>query len=199
MPIITEEIPKQGFEIVGEQIGAILTMELAYQRTLKSLSDNFESFYERKTPYDKSEGVMVSVLYDNTNYDNRTQSNSNGPSTFHIDVYGSSPSKPNERGDGLAAALVKQYLGMIRYILSSTKYKSLLLPPNTIGGTYVDSIQMYDTENNQDAKNIRMGRIAFVVKLYETQALWEATVLTGNVTGVKLEDADSGYKYELTN
>nr|WP_299067171.1 hypothetical protein [uncultured Allomuricauda sp.] len=199
MPVITEEIPKQGFEIVGEQVGAIVAMEIENQRTLKNLSESLGMFYERDSPYDKSEKVMINTRYDGTNFDNRTQSNANAPSTFHIDVYAHSPSKDNQRGDGISVALVKQYLGMIRYIFSSTKYKSLLLPAPTIGRVYIEQIQMYDLEANQDAKNIRMGRLVLMVQLYETQELWEATTLTGNDTGVRLAEADSGYKYELTN
>lgn len=199
MAIITEEIPKQGFEIVGEQLGAIITMEIANQRFIKNLTESLGMFYERDSPYDKSEGVMINTRYDGTNFDNRTQGNTNAPSIFHIDVYANSPSKQGQRGDGLAVALVKQYLGMIRYILSSTKYKSLLLPAPTIGRVYVDQIQMYDLEANQDAKNIRMGRLVLMVQLYETQELWGASILTGNDTGVRLAEADSGYKYELTN
>jgi hypothetical protein len=198
MILITESIPRQGFEIVSEQVGAILAVELANQRTLQNLLNNHEVYHERTSPYDKSEDVMINVMFDNVNFEGRTQASAHGPEIINVDVFANSPSRQGERGDGLAALLIKKYAGMCRYILDSTKYNTLLLPQGTVSGVNVESVQMYDIENPQDAKNVRMARLAYRVRINECQQLWGATTLTGNDTGVKLAATDLGYKYELS-
>jgi len=199
MSIITENIPKQGFEIVGEQLGAIIALELNNQVLLKGLNDRLETFYERTSSYDKAEGVMINVMFDGTNFDNSNQASVHAPSIFHVDVYASSPTIRNQRGDGIAAAKIKQYMGMLRYIIGSTKYNTLALPQGTIGGTYVESIQMYDVDNAQDAKNVRMARMSVRIRIYECQPLWEAITLVGNDSQVKLDETEKGFKYIFNN
>ena len=199
MAIITESIPKQAFEVVGEQIGAILVTELTNQKTVQGLTEPMEVYHERTTPYDKSEGVMVNVLLDNSTYEGHNPSSSNGPVRFNVDVYGTAKSKQDERGDTLSQKLVQKYVGMIRYILSHTKHKTLLLPQTTIGGTYVTGFQVYDLENVQDGAYVRMMRLNFEAKVVESQELWGSTPLIGNDTQVKLEETDKGFKYILEN
>ncbi|WP_036384052.1 hypothetical protein [Muricauda sp. MAR_2010_75] len=199
MAIITETIPKQAFEVVGEQIGAILTIELVNQKTLHGLTENMDVYHERTTPYDKSEGVMVNVLLDNATYEGFNPSSSNGPVRFNVDVYGTAKSNQDDKGDKLSQKLVQKIIGWIRYILSHTKHKTLLLPSTTIGGTYVTGFQVYDLENVQDAAYVRMMRLNFEVKVVENQDLWESTQLLGNDTQVKLEETDKGFKYILEN
>ncbi len=193
--MIDEIIPKQGFEQVGEVIGAVLSLELAVQKTRRSLPEDINCYHERITPYDKGEGLMVNVMFDSAKYDSFTESNAQGPSIFNIDVYATGRSSQYERGGTDASKRVQMYLGMCRYILQSTKYKTLGLEPGFIGGTYVDSMQMYDVQNVQDAASVKMGRLSFSVRIQESQSLWDGVDLINNITQVKLHETDLGYKY----
>ena len=197
--LITEPIPKQGFEIVGEQLGAILKIELEGQRTLKNMQDVFDVYSERTSPYDKGEGTMVNVLLDGGEFDVHNPSGQQGKTRFNVDVYAAGRSNPDKRGDAVSIKLVQSYIGMIRYILSSTKYKTLGLPPGTIGGTYVTGHQVYDIDNNQDASYVRMMRLTYEVRIYETQQLWAAVPLLINNTQVKLDDTEKGHLYIIEN
>ncbi|PXX26277.1 hypothetical protein C7967_11539 [Thalassospira sp. 11-3] len=197
--IITEIIPQQGFELVGERIGAVLALELANQKALQSLPDGLEVFRERITPYDKSEDVMVNVLLNNITFSNFTESNAEGGTVYYVDIYTTGIASPGKTGGQTAAALLQRYLGMARYILQSTKYKTLDFAPGTIAGTYVENIQIYDIEDNQDAANVKMGRLTFRVRIYEGQNLWEGVDMGPLATMVKLQETEKGYKYELNN
>ena len=200
MPVlITEAIPKQNFEACGEQIGAVLTLELDNQKVIQGLTDTIKVYHERGVPYDKAEGVMINVQLDNIKLDNHTEANVHAGTNYVIDVYGGGVSDSGSSGDQNASRKVQKYIGMILYILESTRYNTLGLPAGYIGGTYVDNVQMYEVEGNQDARNVKMGRIVFRVRLFEKQDLWAATLLAGGDTGVKLDLTDKGYKYELIN
>ena len=91
----------------------------------------------------------------------------------------------------------QKYLGLIRYILQSHKYLTLELPLGTIGNTNVDSGQMFDQQNTQDANFSRMCRIGFSVKIMENQALWAGLLLDQSITTVLLEETELGYQYKL--
>jgi len=196
--IITEIIPKQGFEIVGEQIGAVLALEVANQVALQALANQVGVFHERVTPFDKSEEVMINVQLDSGNYDNHTESNVQEGTIFNIDIYASAASSSGKPGDLESSKLLQKFLGMCRYILQSTKYRTLALPAGTIGGTYVDSFQIYDQPGPNEGKSSRMARLVFRVRIYENQQLWGSTALSGGDTSVKLDLTDKGYKYILT-
>lgn len=196
--IITEIIAKQGFEIVGEQIGAILALEVANQVTLQALTNQVGVFHERITPYDKSEEVMINVQLDSGNYDNHTESNVQEGTLYNVDVFASAPSSTGKAGGLESSKLLLKFLGICRYILQSTKYRTLALPAGTIGGTYVDNFQIYDQLGPNEAKSSRMARLVFRVRIYESQQLWGSTALSGGDTSVKLDLTDQGYKYILT-
>ena len=198
MPLITEIIPKQGFEVVGELIGGILTSELDNQKTLQLLTDSIEVRYESTIPYDFSNDILVNVLWDGAKYDNHTPTDMHGENLFFIDVYANAKTTSDKKGDEHAQEKIKKYMGMARYILSSTKYK-LLGSSECVAGTYVQNMQVFDVENFQDARNVRMARMTFMVRIYEGQQLWQGLTLEGLDTNVKLQNTDDGYKYELIN
>jgi len=197
--IITEIIPRQNFEIVGDKIGEILAVELANQKTLQSLPENQKIFRERITPVDKTEEVVVNVLFDSFNNSYNTQSDVQARTNYFIDIYASGKAKGLTPGDEVVALKMLKYVGLCRYILSSHKYITLGLAPGSIGGKTVESIQMYEQPNSQDTNYSRMCRINFSVRIMENQALWNGVLLAESLTGVKLELTDKGYQYKLIN
>lgn len=197
MAVITEQIPKQNFEIVGEVIGDILTVELAAQKASFGLPEDVTVFQERIVAIDKTEEVVVNVLLDATNSNYASQSNQQNRTNYFIDVYAQGKQTDDDRGDAIAGAKAKSYLGKIRYILQSHKYVTLGLPAGTIGGTNVDNIQMFEQQNTPDANFGRMGRINFSVRIMEHQDLWNGLALDDNLTTALLEETDKGYQYKL--
>ena len=197
--LITEIIPPQGFEIVRDRIIEILLTELTNQRVLQPTLPEFSLFLDRKTRIDKSESVLVNVGLDNANYENYGERGAQGVTVYNIDVYANGAGSSTVHGDLDAAKKMHRYLGLIRYIFSSTKYNTLGFDQGAIGNKSIRNMQIYDASGNQDAKFIKMGRLALGVKIEENQALWNGVALQGTTTELKLELTEKGYKYELNN
>lgn len=197
--MITEIIPAQGFELVRDRIIEILLTELTNQRVLQPTLSVFSLFLERKTAIDKSESVLINVTLDNVNYENYGERGAQGVTVYNIDVYANGAGSSIVHGDLDAAKKMHRFLGLIRYIFSSTKYKTLGFEQGAIGNKSIRNMQIYDATGNQDAKYIKMGRLALGVKIEENQALWNGVALEGTSTSLKLELTEKGYKYELNN
>jgi hypothetical protein len=195
--IITEIIPTQNFELTARQIGEILTVELANQKTLQSLPENHEVFLERITSVDKTEEVVINVLFDSIAPSAKSQSDTQINAVYFIDIYASGKAKINELGDELVSFKLLKYVGLCRYILQSHKYQTLLFPPGCVGGKQVDSISMASQDNSQDANFSRMARLTFEVRLNESQDLWSGILLDNNISKVNLDETEKGYQYKL--
>ena len=197
---ITEIIPQQGFEIVLYKIAEILFTELSNQQTAHSNMPDFSVFVERMTPYDKSENVMINVTSKSFNYGSFTESSTQSKSDFSIEVY--SPLEHTSiSSDELATKsfVLHKVSGIIRYILQSSKYKTLDLPLGLIGGTYVESIQFFDDFNNKDGANLRLSTVGFSVRIMENQQLWQGVTLFSNTSQIKLDQTELGYKLIKNN
>lgn len=192
---ISEIIPKQGFEVVLYKIAEILFSELSNQKTAHSNMPDFSVFVERMTPYDKSEGVMINVTSGSANYGNFTESTTQSKTDFNIEVYSPLEHVFIKADDSISETFtLHKVVGMVRYILQSTKYKTLDLPLGLIGGTYVESIQFFDDFNNKEGANIRIATLGFSVRIMENQDLWNGTELKDNVSQIKLGQTELGYK-----
>lgn len=197
--IINEIIPMQGFEFVALQIQTILNDELLNQKILQDFDSNFEVFLERQEAYDNSEDVMINVSLNGINYSETTQKDSQGSTSYFIDVYTPGVESDSQTGNEDSRKKMHLFIGMIRYILSSTKYQSLGFPIGLIGGKYVENIQFLDNYGNQDASFIRFGRITFSVRIQENQESWTGITITGNDTTIKLDTTDEGFKLTKNN
>jgi len=197
--LITEKIQKQGFELVLEQLGAILFLEISNQIKLNCIDTDFEIFVERQEPYDNSEGVMVNVSLGNINYSNHNESSSEGNEVFNVDIYSNGSASIKESGNDNVRRKIHLFAGWIRYILSSTKYKTLAFAPGTIGGTYLDSIQFEDNYGSQDASFNRFARLQFSARVFECQDMDTGINLEGNDSVIKLCQTDKGYKFIFNN
>lgn len=197
--LITEIIPKQGFELVEDRILLILLLNLQKQRELQPEIPEFVAFMERRTPIDKHENVMINVLFDNANYSGFTEGTAEGTTIYYIDVYANGVSSNDEPGYLNSGLKVQRFLGMIRYILQSTKYSTLDFPRGFIGGTSLRNIQVFDPSNNQDGMYMSQARMSFGVRINEEQEFWKGADLAGADTELKLELTENGYKYTLNN
>lgn len=197
--IIQNIIPRQGFEIVLEKIAVILFEELTRQKSLQTLGDDFGVYIERQTAYDKSEGIVISVGMDGADYARKNQFDVQGNTTYFIDLYTTGDETLVTTGDDNSRFLTLKWLGMIRSILSSTKYKTLGYPAGLIGGTMVEKIQNQLSYGNGDANFIKFARITFSVRIQENQEMWTSIELQGNDTTIKINETEKGFKLTFNN
>lgn len=197
--IITEIIPIQGFEIVLNKIGVILFEELTNQKNIQAITGDFDLFIERQEPYDKAEDVVVNISLDNDNFTGKTQKDSQGLTSFFIDVYSKGFLAMKRDSSSYFRDKRSVYTGLIRYILSSTKYNKLGFEPGFIGGAYVDSISYESTPGNEDGSFVKFARINFSVRIQENQKNWSGVPLLGNDSSVKLAETNLGYKLTFNN
>ena len=199
MSKITGIIPKQGFEIVRDLVGAILKVELDEQKILQGLTDEINVYNSRSTPFHQSEKIMINVSTDSANYDNEHVVGVTGRTSFFIDIYTSAKEKEDADGGLLSTILKDKYLGMIRFILQDHHYKTLGLAPGLIMNAKVEGFENFEPSNNQDASFVKMARLSYSVKLYENQSVWNGIEISTIFTDVKLDLTERGYKYELIN
>ena len=195
MERIAEIIPQQGFEIVRDAIGAVLALELKNQKKLQGLSEPFNVFNARSTPFHQSEILMVNVLLDSANYSNAHAVGVHGTTSFFIDIYSSAKEDVKNLGDLNSTVRRDKYLGMVRYILQHHKYNMLGLPVGCIMNTTVESFENFEPSNAQDASFVKMSRLVFTTRINEQQSLWDGVEINSIFTNVKLELTDRGYQY----
>ncbi len=201
MAILDEQIPVQGFEIVANRIGEILTQEIANQQTLQNFDETVEVFLERMEPFTKEQDVMITVAYRQSDPEGNTQVDYQGNEMYFIDLFVTGNGK-----DGILPSIVAKnklfrYLGLIRYILSSAKLPTLGLPPGLIGGRYIKRITLdtdysnFGNHSNYDWAYIRFARIIFTVRVQENTKAWEGIPLLGNDSQIHLENTDQGLQF----
>lgn len=196
MSLINNIIPEQNFEKVRDIIGVILKDELENQKALQPsrFTEDINIFTARTTPFQQSEILMINVSCDNGNYTSITQSNNQGGVNYNIDIFSSAKESGSNNG-GLNSAMIRdKYNGAIRYILSSTKYNTLLLPLGAIMGTAINSFENFEVPNSLDTSFNQMCRITFNVRMTENQALWDGVSVNGLNTTVKIDLTDKGYQ-----
>lgn len=193
---ITEIIAEQSFEILTKEVGAILLLELENQLSLEECNSGIDLgvFIERIEPIDKSEDVVVNVSLNSVNYDNHNEYDSQGSNIFNIDVYAFGAASVDENASDNVRLKLQKITGWIRYILASTKYKTLGFVPGLVGGTYVQSINFDDTFGKEDGAMTRMSRLVFSVRAIEFQNADDSKVFNRNDTSIKLDLTEKGYK-----
>lgn len=199
MALITEIIPEQGSEKVLNRLGAILFLEISNQITLQSIPDDFSLFIGRQEPYDKSEDVVLNIRPNNVSFSGQTQEGVQGDNVFNIDIYAQGRSTQVISGNTVSKDKMQRYLGFVRYILGSTKYKTLEFPYGLIGGVNVQSVQHDLRYGEEDANFISFSRFQVSVRINECQELWDVSPLEGVDTVVKLDDTEKGFKIIFNN
>lgn len=197
--MIEELIPQQNFEIVRDAIGFILTQEINSQKQ-KPNSRYFEDvnvFLERTTPIDNSEEVVINIVLASSNFDNKTQKDSQGKTFFNIDVYSSAAASTEQSGSLNSALKLHKYIGLIRYILQHTDYKTLFLPLGIIGGTLIENYNIMENNIKEDSNFFKMGTISFSVRIQESQSMSQPLNLQEIFNEMKIEETDKGYVYEF--
>lgn len=205
MAIITEPIGSQGFERVSNRIAEILVEEIANQQEVQSFEEHVEVFLERIEPFDKNEDVMISVAFREGDYDGQNSRDVQGSCMFFVDLFVSGYGEGEDSPSIVAKNKLYRYLGLIRYILSSSKLTTLGFPPGLIGGKYVKKITLdtdysnFGNHSNYDGSFIRFCRVIFIVRIQENQLLWEGIPLQGNDTQIAYENTPNGVQLTFNN
>jgi hypothetical protein len=201
MALITDPIQTQNFELIREQIAAILAIEIDNQGVLTydpSLQQ-MKVFVEAINPEDKTDLPLVNVSYVDGAYgDLKVYDGSNkGVYQYNIDVYTNAKQTDDNRGDYLSAVLLQKILGICRTIIDHPAYKILLFPPGIIWRVKSNSIKIRD-EGKNDALNSRMGRLTIEVHATEKTCITAGILLAESDTTVKVNNTNDGYYYSVT-
>ena len=197
--LITEKIGKQGFELISEQLGAILLLELSNQKTIQCKPFNLDVYNERQNPIASSEDVVVNVSLNNIAISSHTEREFDSVLNFFVDIYVNGDESIDLSGDAETSQKLNLLIGWARYILSSTRYKTLAFDYGMIMGTYVRNIQFDDNFGEQNGTFSRMARISFEVRAVEGQDMENGILLGQNNSIIKLEETELGYKYNFVN
>jgi len=191
---INEAIPIQSFEVVRQQIGSILAVELESQATLQN--DNrlgAKVFDERFAKIDRSEGPVVNVTFVSSVLEHADPTGTRYLCTYHIDCYESSRSTQTKRGDTRSLVRLQKLMGVCRGILQHSKYIRLDLNPPLVLSRNVTGMQIAQPEEFQDALAMTMGRLTLNVQVSQNEGTSEPIELTSWISQVKLEETDKGY------
>lgn len=198
MAKITQVIPTESWELIGDQICTILSEELNNQVLLtydETICTNVN--YERTIPKDKSELPMVNVLF--SSWEGETGRVGNGQEmtvTFFIDTWFYGEDTESIRGDLIAARRAKRTAGIIRSILMNPSYRTLDLANGIVGGNNISRANISETAR-QDSENMIMVRLTFEVKCNNNHELLNSVEWTEFNTQVKIGETEKGYKYKL--
>lgn len=204
-PIISELIPQQGFEIVRDMIGAILKIEIENQKTLSnqqnpnSFQEDVRIFQERLSPIGESDEVVINVQLSSANYSGLTRKDTQGATIFFVDIYTTGKETDDTSGDIISSSRLHKFLGLCRYIISHTEYKTLTLQPGVIAGVTVDGFNILEPSLKEDSLFFRMGRLTISYKIQENQSMPLGNPLTASGTTVRLQETNLGYEYLLNN
>ena len=188
MAVIDTLIDKQdGFEIVRDQIAAILVAEVANQKALavgvsKDPADwDLDVYTERSEPYEKwrdsqaDEAPIVNVWYDNGSFPGSRGSvvdKQEHEAIYNLDCYGLGVSETDgsghKPGDREAAFEVQRAVRLVRNILMAAINTYLQLR-GTVGQRWIQSITAFQPQiENRAVQKIVGARIALRVRLEET-------------------------------
>jgi len=188
-------IQPQNFEIIRDRIGAVLYTEIKNQLQLSNNNIlQCDVFVERNTPVDKVEVPTIIISLASGNYDSKNQSSVRGTYEFFVDVYTSAISNNAADGAVRAAFSLQRILGICRYILEHPAYKTLDFANPLISHTSVKSFNIRQQQEN-DAMNTAMGRLAFTVVANEDNGFQCACDLADYYSSVKIDTSNQGFVY----
>lgn len=190
--MISELIDKQdSFEIVRDQIAAILATETANQQALATAAGKnpdlwkLRVFTERSNPWEQfqdgedgeaiDESPLVNIWYDNSNFDGGASNileRQKTEAVFNIDCYGYGRSENvvgggHKAGDEEAAFAVQRALRLVRNILMAAEYTYLGLQ-GLVWKRWPQSATIYQPQiDSRTVQQIVASRLAFRVTFNE--------------------------------
>lgn len=200
MPKILTQIDPQAFELIRDQIAAILADELNYQGVLKSDNDllKIKVYVESINPEDKEDLPIVNVCLahgewpDRKSYDGKIKGNY----TYNIDFYTNSPTDDNDEGDKLSGVKLQKLMGISRAILENPIYRILGYNPGFVERVGLKDLNIRLETKNTDALNTRMGRLTFLVEVQESVDLLTGQPLQQWTAAVSINNTSDGHYFQ---
>lgn len=185
---ISTLIDKQDtFEIIRDQIAAILAIEVASQMALAGAAAadyKLRIFSERSNPWSEFQNLipgdtspLVNITYDSSSFDGNAGNIMETQKTtgvYNIDCYGLGisadvPGGGQIAGDKRAALEVQRALRLVRNILMAAEYTYLQLPRGVVWRRWITSVNTFQPQiDNQAAQNVVGARLALQVIFAET-------------------------------
>lgn len=197
MPLITEKIGNQNFELIRDRIALILADEITNQSTISPVSPelNAKVFTERFVPFSHVDMPCVNVVFARgVMQDQYTQQNL-AVHQYFIDIYSSAKTDGLVGGDEIASKKLHRLCGIVLAILENPQFRTLGFQPPSIQHTKVVDIAVEQPQNTQDATSLIMGRVTFDVHVPEKVSLLNANNIAGWETNVQMGESLSGYQF----
>ena len=210
MAVIDALIDKQdGFEIVRDQIAAILVLEVANQKDLARTAGvdpknwDLQIFLERSNPFEKwlndrdEPAPIVNVWYDNGNFPEgrgNVVEKQEHVAIYNIDCYGLGVSEADgaghKPGDREAALETQRAVRLVRNILMAAINTYLQLQ-GTVGQRWIQSISLFQPQiEGRAVQNVVGSRIALKVRLQELSP--QVTPVTLETLAVEVKRTEDG-------
>lgn len=200
--MISREITAQNYELIRNQIGAIIALELDRQAAYYYVTEaeDVTVYIERFAPMDKNDLSCVNVSFDAVGYGNEHTGSSDGKYNFFVDVFVNSKATAQSNGDTLAGYKMQRLMGICRAILKDPQYKALGL--NVPGAAYIQrstitNMEALTIKDHHDALSTRVGRITMEVRANENIPFPDGNIMDEFITRIKLGESDKGMKYIL--
>ncbi|HTH58248.1 MAG TPA: hypothetical protein VL728_19515 [Cyclobacteriaceae bacterium] len=202
MAKINGQIQVASFEIIRDQIGAILADEINNQFSVLSNQPklNAKVWVERFIDFDQDELPAINICLGNGKYDEMPQLQKQGNGVYHyqIQVYNKAKSNP-DNADKDSMLNLQRLVGAIRSIIMNPVYVTLGFDAPFIANRQLTDFAIADPQNGKDTEMVVMAVSRLIVKAPEYYNLVAPVPLQDSATTVKLSDTDKGYFFEITS
>lgn len=195
MALINSEITPRSYEIIRDQLAAIVTSELVQQAAI-TYDDLFLApvYLQRAKNISVEECPLVNIAVDSGKYDNQTVIDSDGEFTFFIDVFTTSSYTTAKRGDELSSKEAQRLAGVIQGILSNPQYVTLGFARPFIMRSKVVGFEP-GTITKDESTNLAVVRITLSVKAIQNELVQQPISEFEISTQVFLYETEQGYLY----
>lgn len=196
MSKINTIIPPANFELILNQLGAVLVTELVtqYQLTYESIFDTVEIFKERMVTPNESECPLINIYLDAGEFKGQTQGQSNGEYRFHFMIYCQRNETDADRADQLARLDLHKLMAAVRYIFEAPAYRTLGFNAPSIMNRHFEDLAIAH-HGPEDTMNVAVGRLCLYVKVAEGNQLSGGIPIGGSNTSVMIENTEQGFKW----
>jgi len=213
---ITTLINKQDSnEIIRDQLGAILAIEVSNQRTLATAAEldpddfSFSVYIEQAKPWESEEMPLANVVFDNDRFDNKNSNiidRQRATGTFFIDCYAKKETTDSYSGDELSSKEADRIARLVRNIIMAGEYTYLCLGTRELSTSivtrrYVVRREKFQPDTRNEAyENIIACRLTIEVEYDEFSPQVEMEDFELLINSCKREDEKVYFstEYDMT-
>jgi len=189
-------IPESNLEEIRDQIAIIIKTELDNQAVLQTDDDlTGKVFIERFTPVNKSEGTVINVYINQSEFSQQTQVTQRGTAIFYIDFYCWDEQIVSEEGYFRTARKLHRLVMLVHNILHAPQFNKLTFDAGVVYNRTVTRVQFDSPANNADLNYARMGRLTLSIDFHNQQPHEVPITASGYDTTVKLDTSEEGYTF----